>query len=72
MRSQGEPLLCQRLSSTVPTHIRATSQKGQPPPFQNIMTTISLYGPGLPGSVPAVPQSGAIPVGGSAIRAAVR
>src|SRR6266702_1071872 len=34
----------------MPNHIRATSQKGQAPPFQNIITTISLWGPACPGS----------------------
>src|SRR5436190_1456889 len=29
-------------NAIMPTHIKATSQKGQPPPFQNIITTISL------------------------------
>src|SRR5215470_13081146 len=51
-------------NTIMPAHMSATSQKGQPPPYQNIITTISSPMPPRPGLAPARPGSAAIPLGG--------
>ena len=40
-------------TTAIPTHMRATSQKGQPPPYPDIITAISS-GPGLCRAAPLI------------------